>query len=204
VSRSTTTRVSWERNREGSRTARSVRTTTRGSGYRRRPRTIEDYSPNDRPHVLKISGAHRFDFGATAGAFSSLSSGPPLNEFQIVETPFGLPVFRVERGTAGRTPAIWDLNLRFSCALPAMVGGRVILDLLHLGNPQGIVDRDQIRFRHSVCGDGEGGTSPCGPFASHLEIIAGAVSPNPGFGEATAFQPPFTVRLGFEVSLGGR
>lgn len=160
--------------------------------------------PNDRPHALKVSGARRFDFGVTAGAFFSLSSGTPLNEFQIVRTPFALPVFRVERGTAGRTPAIWDLSFRVSYDLASTVGGRLVLDLLHIGNPQGIVDRDQVRFRNSICGDGDEGTSPCGPFAGYDEIIAGAAVPNPGFGEATAFQPPFTVRLGFEVRLGGQ
>lgn len=150
--------------------------------------------PNDRTHVLKLSGAYRFDFGLTSGAFFQLSSGTPLNDFQWGTSPFGTPIFLVPRGTAGRTPAIWDLNFRFTYDIPTSFMGRLVLDLLHIGNPQGVVDRDQARYNTTLCEAG-----PCQGLESYDEFVANPGPPNAVFGQAIGFQPPFTVRLGVQI-----
>lgn len=141
--------------------------------------------PNDRPHVFKLFASYRFDFGLTAGTFFTAQSGTPLNELGATFLPFR-PSFLVERGSAGRTPAIWDLNFRLSFDLGSAgtlpTPGRLILDVRHLGSPQKIVRLDQVRYL-AVDESGDQG------------------SPNPSYGEAIAYQPPISVRLGFEVGF---
>jgi hypothetical protein len=143
--------------------------------------------PNDRTHVFKAVGSYRVTDRFTAGTFFTWQSGTPLNEYgaSIVDQFF--PVFLVKRGSAGRTPAIWDLNFRLAYDLnrpPALSRGRIVLDLLHIGNPRTAVVTDQFRFQGRDRVDG-----------SHI-------FPNPSFGGAIAHQAPMTLRLGIEMGLG--
>jgi hypothetical protein len=57
----------------------------------------------------------------------------------------------------------------------------VLVDFLHIGNPQTVGRLDQNEL-FDVDGDG-------------------TTSPNPTFGEPLAFQEPFTVRLGLAVGF---
>ncbi|MCF8242254.1 MAG: TonB-dependent receptor [Melioribacteraceae bacterium] len=72
----------------------------------------EGLLPNDRTHVFKFAGFYKFDFGLVCGTSIVYQSGTPLSEFGV--DPYGLllPVFINQRGTAGRTPALFDMNLR--------------------------------------------------------------------------------------------
>src|SRR5439155_13887776 len=104
---------------------------------------------NDRTHVLKVSAAFRAGVGLVAGTFVSWQSGTPLNEFGA--GPFGpvQPAFLVPRGSVGRTPAAWDINVRLAYDMPWLrsTGSRLVLDVLHVGNPQEVVRVDQIHFQ---------------------------------------------------------
>jgi hypothetical protein len=135
--------------------------------------------PNDRTHVLKGVGVYRTGIGLSVGAFFSWQSGTPLNDFAPgVALGPTTPVFLAPRGSVGRTPAIWDLNLRLRYDTPWPSGSRgdLLLDFLHLGNPQRAVRLDEHRF-----------------------LIQGAE--NPAYLQPVAFQPAMTARLGFEVSF---
>jgi hypothetical protein len=142
--------------------------------------------PNDRTHVLKISGSYRWDYPLTVGASFSWQSGTPLSERGGCATA-SIPclIHLVQRGTAGRTLSIWDLNLRFTYALPWRTQKswrqRLILDVFHLGSQREPVNFDQVKFRNQ-----ENGIQ---------------VDPNPTFGLATRFQPPTAVRLGIEATF---
>jgi hypothetical protein len=127
--------------------------------------------PNDRTHVAKLAGAWKAPVGFTTGLVFSLQSGTPLNAFG--EQFFGGHAFQVPRGSAGRTPVIWDLGLRL--AYERTLGGRapafrVVLDLLQVGNPQRAVRMQQIKDA-------------------------------PDFLKPTAYQPPMTARAGLEISF---
>jgi hypothetical protein len=143
--------------------------------------------PNDRPHVFKCSGSYRIGHGLAAGGSFAWMSGTPLNEWG--GSYFGRPVYRFigGRGKAGRTPSIWDLNLRVSYELPAFSVNRwqprLILDLYHLGSPQKAVDYDQQHY--------------WGPLSSQ----GNETNPNPDYGEPIRFQPPMAVRLGLELKF---
>ncbi|MEN8144229.1 MAG: TonB-dependent receptor [Gemmatimonadota bacterium] len=141
--------------------------------------------PNDRAHVLKLSGSYRFPFELSAGTFFTVQSGTPLNEFGASFHCSFCPVFLVQRGSAGRSSTLWDLNFSFAYPLSigARSGGRVFLDVLHVGSPRASAWEDQVRFL-SQNEDGD------------------QINPNPNFGGTLAFQPPMSARLGFELGLG--
>ncbi|MCK6619058.1 MAG: TonB-dependent receptor [Calditrichaceae bacterium] len=142
--------------------------------------------PNDRTHVFRFFGHYRFNFGLLIGASCFWQSGTPLTEFG--GTTIGLPFqsFLSERGSAGRTPAIFDLNLRLSYDLNSFFTSklhvRAILDAFHIRNDQEVVNIDQVHF-FSLDENGNQGQE------------------NPNYLQPTAFQPPMSARLGLEVSF---
>jgi hypothetical protein len=141
--------------------------------------------PNDRTHVLKLFGSQRIGSRVVFGASFLLASGTPRSEYGAI-AGFG-PPFRglsQPRGTAGRTPTIWDLGLRAAYELPLPLGsatrGRLLLDLEHVGSPRIPVDYDQVRF---TC----------------LDTAGNQACPNAGYGRVIQYQPPMTARLGIEA-----
>lgn len=146
--------------------------------------------PNDRPHVLKVATAWRAFRRLQVGAFFTAQSGVPLSQLGRVTGGFNAPLFLAPRGSEGRTPSNWDLSLRLAYDVPR-IGGRVLLDLLHVGNPQSAAAVDQRRF------NGARGS----PFDPYETLVANQTGERPGFGTTTGFQPPFQLRLGFEAGV---
>lgn len=142
--------------------------------------------PNDRTHSFKFIGSYVFDFGLSFGSSFFWQSGTPLNEFggSVWGAPFH--TFLVQRGTAGRTTSIWDLNFRLSYNLNNVFRSnsyqRLILDIFHVASRREIVDVEQ---RHYFMADAEGNQ----------------MSENPTYLEPFKFQPPMTMRLGIEVGF---
>ena len=141
--------------------------------------------PNDRTHVAKVSAAYTFGFGLEGGAFLFAASGSPINEFAAGAT-FGAnaPTFVIPRGSAGRTPALWSLNFRLAYPLPLRRGpsGRIILDVLHVGNPRGVTRVDEMHY-------------------TMLDQNGNPASPNPQYKQPVAYQAPMAARLGIEISF---
>lgn len=140
--------------------------------------------PNDRTHVFKFSCSYRTDVGLTGGISFFWQTGTPLNEYGV--TPYGYLGFVIPRGTAGRTPATWDLKLRLGYDLPFMSRahfmGRLLLDVFHLAGQRAPVDVDQVHYF---------GVDPNG----------NRLYPNPTYAFVTSYQPPMSMRLGMEVSF---
>lgn len=144
------------------------------------------YLPNDRPHVFKLSTAHETGFGLTSGAFLTLESGAPINEFAAGPWGPNRPSFVVPRGSAGRTPALWNLDLRVSYALPMTRGphARVVADVLHFGNPRRATQVDEVHYP-TLDANGNPDTS----------------NPNPNYRHPIAYQPPMAGRIGLQVGF---
>ncbi|HXI20468.1 MAG TPA: TonB-dependent receptor, partial [Gemmatimonadales bacterium] len=142
--------------------------------------------PNDRTHVVKLTAVDETGIGVTAGVFLTIASGTPLSDRGADANAPGwatfAPRFLTARGSAGRTPTLWDLNLRLSYLLPAAGHPRVLLDLLHVGNPQRPL---WLNDQHYFGVDAAGAQS----------------SPNPHYLEPLAYQPPMAVRLGMEWGI---
>ena len=139
--------------------------------------------PNDRTHVLKLSGAYPLGFGLTTGVFFTWQSGTPLNDFGVNPT-YVRATYLVPRGSAGRTPSIWDFNLRFAYPLQLGkgVGARATLDWLHVASPRRPVWLEQIQY---VSEDANGNP----------------INPNPTYGQVRSYQPPTQARLGVEFTF---
>jgi len=141
--------------------------------------------PNDRTHLLKAFGSQQFS-RVTLGGSLLVASGTPLTEYGAMHIPPPWRGFASPRGTAGRTPMIWDLGIRASYELPvgrpSALRARVVLDVQHLGSPRKTVDREQW---HYTCLDANDNQS----------------CPNAGYGRVLQYQPPMMARLGVLVDF---
>jgi hypothetical protein len=110
-------------------------------------------------------------FSAPLSEQEGSSPGPPFFNFATT------------RGSEGRMPSVWDLNLRLvydlSKPLHTKVRPRLIVDVFHVASQATAVTFDQVRT--------------FGPGAD--------TNPNPAFGLATRYQPPTAMRLGFELDF---
>jgi hypothetical protein len=147
---------------------------------------FEGLLPNDRTHVFKLSSWYNFDFGLSAGAFIIWQSGTPLNEFGGLYLVQPWQILLVPRGSAGRTPGIFDLSLRFtynfSRLLPQLKSTRLILDIFHLGSSRTPVNYEQVHY-------------------FNRDMAGNQINPNPNYGLASRYYPPTSVRLGFEIGF---
>lgn len=137
--------------------------------------------PNDRTHVFKFSGYYSFSFGLTAGISFIAQSGTPLSEY--ANTGFGIK-FLSERGSAGRTPAIWDLNARltYNFDLLSSLNTKIILDFFHIASQRKPVDVVQLKF-------------------NGIDENGNPIDPYENYGLAYRYQPSFSMRLGVEVGF---
>jgi hypothetical protein len=145
----------------------------------------EGLLPNDRTHVFKLSGETNLPGGVNTGITFSWESGSPLNEFAPSPTA-GLAIqraFVVPRGSAGRTPSLWDASVRLAYPMRALIGvdSRVLFDVLHIGNPQRAVWVDELKYRVNKNGS--------------------FTNANANYGAPIAFQRPMMARLGWELNL---
>jgi hypothetical protein len=141
--------------------------------------------PNDRTHAFKLSGSYRLDNGLSFGASAHYMSGTPLNEFGSGPGLLDFQrIFLMKRGSAGRTPSIWDLNLRLQYAMRASKRMRptIVLDALHVGSQREVISIDQVHF---MTQDAEGNQ----------------INPNPNYLQPIGHQPPTMVRLGMKLNF---
>jgi Carboxypeptidase regulatory-like domain len=141
--------------------------------------------PNDRTHVLKFFGAYQFDFGVTTGTSLVWESGTPLSEYGgLFFRPYWS--FLQPRGSVGRTPAIWDLNLRFTYLVPVRAHSRaepqLVLDLFHVGSPRRAVTIDQVHYFKT-------------------DETGQQIDANVNYGKVTQYQQPMSARLGLLVGF---
>jgi hypothetical protein len=136
--------------------------------------------PNDRTHVFKFSGYYNFPFSLAAGLSFVVQSGTPLNEFAF--TDLGL-IFLSPRGTAGKTPALWNLSGRLTYTLPYIStwNTKLILDVFHIASQRKPVDIVQVKYDGV---DAEG---------HPLE--------NPFYRQVYRYQPSMSLRLGLEINF---
>jgi len=138
--------------------------------------------PNDRTHVAKVAASYHLGFGATLGGFLTAASGVPLNEYGTSAYATGYYTFLRPRGSVGRTPAIWSLDLHASYDLPvpqgAKVRPRILLDVFNVGSPRKALLYDQVHY-----------------------LDAGKTVQNPTYGAVTKYQPPMSARVGLVVDF---
>ena len=138
----------------------------------------EGLLPNDRTHLLKAFGSRSIGSRLQAGASLVAASGTPLSEYGAISIGLPFKGFASGRGTAGRTPWLWDGGIRVSADLPSRAArSRLLFDVEHIGGSVG-VDYEQ---QHYSCLNGQ--QQSC---------------PNASYGRVTRYSPPLTARVGFE------
>jgi hypothetical protein len=144
------------------------------------------FLPNHRPHVFKFFGSYRLEMGLSAGVFFLWESGTPLSEIGTQTMIPGWIMYLTQRGTAGRTSSVADLNIRVTYDMKKVfhtrIAPRVILDVFHMGSNRTPVTYDE---RHYFGVDNEGNQT----------------DPNPLYLHPTGYFPPMSARLGLEMNF---
>ena len=142
--------------------------------------------PQDRTHTFKFLGSYYFDFGLSAGTSFFISSGKPLSLKGGHSVGPPRSTFLEPRGTNGRTPTLWDLNLRLTYELNKLFGFnkriRLIADILHVASDKTAVEYDEVKY-------------------FNVDEEGNQVDANPNYGQPIRFQPPMSLRLGLEVDF---
>jgi hypothetical protein len=156
--------------------------------------------PNDRTHQAKLYGSYRWSFGLTTGFFAQYSSGTPVSELGFHEFYGALPLrFITPRGSAGRTPAIFSLDLHTEYPINLTKSGLTVAlfaDLFNLTNDQKPIAVDEIWTNagaRQTEDPNECGGPGTGPGTACLDG-------NPNWGEPILFQKPRTLRVGARLS----
>ncbi len=106
----------------------------------------------DKPYQVKVHGSYRFPFGLTVSEGLFVSAGVPIStQGPEIYNGYGDgTIFLLPRGSAGRTPTYWSLDLHADYLLPMFKGtGRglsLIVDVFNaLDNDETLeVDQDYI------------------------------------------------------------
>ena len=106
--------------------------------------------PNDRPHLVKLSGSYRMRGNLTVGGVGVFASGTPISEFAADPYAYDRTHVR-DRGAVGRTPNIWNADVRLSYALRLddRLQPRVLLDVFNIGNQRRAIDFEQLHYTNA-------------------------------------------------------
>jgi hypothetical protein len=91
--------------------------------------------PADRPHQLRLQALYDFPFGTSVRATFNAASGTPVSRYVSIP-PAIAPVYYRGRGSDGRTPALWqvDLYLQHAFKLTGSVRLELSANVLNLFN----------------------------------------------------------------------
>jgi hypothetical protein len=157
--------------------------------------------PGDVRHAVRVDGAYVQPVGSrsriTLGASFRADSGAPL-DYLGADALFGAnETFILPRGSAGRLPWTWQLDLRIGA--DTLVGGYragVSLDVVNVTNNREAIAVDQTYTRDAV--------NPVATPADlpNLRNASGATAAlNPAFLSPTAYQLPLQLRFGARVAF---
>ncbi len=147
--------------------------------------------PNDRRHQVKITGAYQVIENLTLGANFNFTTGRPLNSFGVHPTDafaslYGAASFvkegqLVQRGSEGRTPNTWSLDLSASYDY-YFEDNKITFraDIFNVTNNDKATQLNEVNERISYYDGDFGGYRG---------------EPNPTYGLPTSFQKPRYVRL---------
>ena len=139
----------------------------------------DGYLPNDRRHLAKLSGTWQAGPALTIGVASWYASGTPLSDMSTGPLRFQRVHVR-ERGSAGRTPSIWNADVRVAWELGARDRWtpQLVLDAFNIGNQRKAVDFEQLHY---------------------LDMARTVASSN--YLKVNQYQAPLRVRLGMVVGF---
>jgi hypothetical protein len=137
----------------------------------------------DRPHTVKLQAAYVAPFGLTVSATGYYQSGTPLSRLGWWNGYAGPELFITERGTEGRSPELYEVDLHFDYGLTlGPVTVHFLADLFNTLNRQQTIEVDQVWAFDQADNELPEPT-------------------NDHYGLPNTFQQPRTLRLGVRVSF---
>ncbi|MCX6582427.1 MAG: hypothetical protein NT166_19825 [Candidatus Aminicenantes bacterium] len=150
----------------------------------------------DRPHQFKIYGAYVFDFGLTLGCSAYAMSGVPLQTEIYVNNLKGF--YPLGRGSAGRTPWLWQIDLYAEYNLKLSDTFTLQLN----ANVTNLTDNDMARNRYMLYNDANINL-PEAYFLSgfdYIRVIAEkGAHLDPRYNKAYDYLDPIAARLGVKL-----
>jgi hypothetical protein len=147
------------------------------------------YLPQDRTHQIKVQGSYKFDFGMVLGINYTFSSGRPMNKYYgypRMEAGYGT-LLAVPRGSAGRMPSVWQLDLHAEYAFNLWKTNLAFFaDVFNLFNNQQATSKYQTYYYTPD---------------TLQDIYSGNLVRNPDYGKTSGRQAPRNVRLGVKWSF---
>jgi Carboxypeptidase regulatory-like domain len=158
--------------------------------------------PNDRPHLGRVDGYYTHDVGGGRIVFGLSflgQSGMPRNYISALLPGYPLTQL-LPRGSAGRTPAVtqFDGHIAYGYQLSAKTNLEAFIDLFNIFNQQAAVLLDD-NYTFDAAAPIVNGTTQDLKFAKNVN--GQPVTKNQNFGNALAYQAPFSGRLGLRLNF---
>jgi outer membrane receptor protein involved in Fe transport len=165
----------------------------------------------DRPVNLKVHSSYRFPFGLTVSEGFYFSSGIPYGALapELYNGYGDGTIHLVPRGTAGRTPNFWNLDLHADYVLPFLTGtGRsmsVIVDIFNVTNQKEVLEVDQDYYYqamdgHEIWDSSDPAYDPSTLDAFGNPILTNKLAASPFYGTPFLIQSPRSVQVGFKFT----
>ena len=157
--------------------------------------------PNDRPNQFKVYGSYLWPFKLVTGFSGQYLDGAPISQLGAHPTYGRRERFVTPRGSFGRTPEIWnmDLHLEYPITFASGKDLRLIADVFNITDQQAVATIDQEWTRAHVNNSADNTQLNCGGPGTG----PGTACPNGNalFGTALTYQQPRTLRLGVKFSF---
>ncbi len=160
--------------------------------------------PNDREYQFKAYGSYVWPIRLTTGFYFQWLNGTPISKLGA-HPIYGLDErFVTARGSAGRTPDVWnlDVHLQYPLTFGSGVDLQLIADIFNITDQADASTVDQRWTNARTDADGNalpGLAGDCGGPGTGPGTACPAG--NPLWGTPTAYQTPRTIRLGARLSF---
>lgn len=176
----------------------------------------QGFLPQDHRHSVKVHGSYNWDFGLRTGAGLFIQSGAPYSALGAHAIYDDGEAFLSPRGTAGRTPttASLDGNIEYFLPLGEQRSMSFQVEAFNVLNSQNAIRVDQNYTYATAYNPQDGQTidqALCEYSASYdadgvINYADGQIAycsemANPNFGQPTAYQAPFALRLGVKFTF---
>ena len=155
---------------------------------------------SDRPVNLKVHSSYRFPFGLTVSEGFYYSSGIPYGALapELYNGYGDGTINLVPRGSAGRTPNFWSLDLHADYALPLFGGGMdrslsFIVDVFNVTNQKETLEVDQDYYYEAMNGSWD-------TDASGNPVLTPSQAASPYYATPFLLQSPRSVQLGVKFT----
>jgi hypothetical protein len=159
----------------------------------------------DVPYQFKLSGSYTFPFGLTVGETFVYSAGTPVSALAPTEgngaIDWGRFVYLTPRGSMGRTPDYWSIDLRLEQRLPVYWRSgtvSVILDALNATDNRGVLQVDE-EYAYPQMAGGALWYAPGNRDSSGAPRFDPALPRNPWWGTAQQYQQPRSLQAAVRI-----